>query len=184
MSTREPVPFTQWDEPEGEWTLPGACPVRSNRTLMLEAAARFLFPTVLVFSVYLLIVGHYAPGGGFPGGLVAGLAFVLRYIAGGESEGAEIGSRFVVRPPVLMGLGLLVAVVSALAPVAFGAPVLASAKVSFDVPLIGTVDLVSSLLIDIGVYLLIIGVVLDLLRSLGSGIERDAREAAGEEAGP
>jgi multicomponent Na+:H+ antiporter subunit B len=177
MSAPEKVPFSHWDEPAGEWTLPGACPVRTNRTLLLEAAARFLFPTVLVFSVYLLIVGHYAPGGGFPGGLVAGLAFVLRYIAGGGSEGAEIGSRITVRPPALMGSGLLIAVLTALAPAAFGAPVLASAKLTFDVPLIGTVDLVSSLLLDIGVYLLIIGVVLDLLRSLGSGIERDAADA-------
>jgi multisubunit Na+/H+ antiporter MnhB subunit len=177
MSTREPVPFTRWDEPEGDWTLPGVCPVRTDRSLLLEAAARFLFPTVLVFSVYLLLVGHYAPGGGFSGGLVAGLAFVLRYIAGGGSEGAEIGSRLALRPPILMGLGLLVAVLSALAPVAFGAPVLAAATVSFEIPVIGTVDLVSSLVLDVGVYLLILGVVLDLLRSLGSGIERDARDA-------
>jgi multicomponent Na+:H+ antiporter subunit B len=173
-------PFAQWDEPEGEWTLPGTCAVRTNRTLLLEAAARLLFPTVLVFSVYLLVVGHYAPGGGFSGGLVAGLAFVLRYIAGGSVEGAEIGSRIRLRPPALMGLGLLVATLTALAPVAFGAPVLGSAKVEFDVPVLGHVDLVSSLGLDIGVYLLIVGVVLDLLRSLGSGVEADAERAERE----
>jgi multisubunit Na+/H+ antiporter MnhB subunit len=172
MTAPDEVPFEQWDEPEGEWTLPGECPVRTNRTLLLEAATRFLFPTVLVFSVYLLIVGHYAPGGGFSGGLVAGLAFVLRYIAGGGSEGAEIGSRLVLRPPVVMGVGLLSAVISAFAPVAFGRPVLTSAKISLP-----GVEVVTSLLLDVGVYLLIIGVVLDLLRSLGSGIERDASEA-------
>jgi multicomponent Na+:H+ antiporter subunit B len=177
-ATPEKIPFEQWDAPEGEWTLPGRCPVRTNRTLLLEAATRFLFPTVLVFSVYLLIVGHYAPGGGFSGGLIAGLAFVLRYIAGGGSEGAEIGSRLKLRPPALMGGGLLLAMVSAFAPVAFGAPVLASAKVSF----LG-IEVVSSLLLDVGVYLLIVGVVLDLLRSLGSGIERDAEDAAGDAPG-
>ena len=41
----------------------------------------------------------------------------------------------------------------------------------------------TSLALDVGVYLLIVGVVLDLLRSLGSGIERDAREAAAANAG-
>jgi len=176
-TTPEKVPFEQWDAPEGEWTLPGACPVRTNRTLLLEAATRFLFPTVLVFSVYLLIVGHYAPGGGFSGGLTAGLAFVLRYIAGGGSEGAEIGSKLRLRPPTLMGTGLLLAMIAAFGPVAFGAPVLSSAKVSF----LG-VEVVSSLLLDVGVYLLIIGVVLDLLRSLGSGIERDADDSAADSA--
>jgi multisubunit Na+/H+ antiporter MnhB subunit len=78
---------------------------------------------------------------------------------------------------LLVGLGLLLAVTAALAPVAFGRPVLASAKFSADVPLLGHVDVVSSLALDAGVYLLIVGVVLDLLRSLGGGIERDAREA-------
>lgn len=175
-----PVPFAEWDTPAEEWSLPGECPAGARRTLLLETAARVLFPIVLVFSVYLLIVGHYGPGGGFAGGLTAGLAFVLRYIAGGGADGAEIGARITVRPPMLVGLGLALAVLCALAPVAFGAPVLASAKASFVVPLLGEVDLVSSLVLDIGVYLLIIGVVLDLLRSLGSGIERDAR-AAGDD---
>lgn len=172
-----PVPFAEWDTPAEQWSLPGECPVGTRRTLLLETAARVLFPIVLVFSVYLLIIGHYGPGGGFAGGLTAGLAFVLRYIAGGSTEGAEIGARIKVRPPMLVGIGLALAVLAGLAPIAFGAPVLSSAKATLMLPVIGQVDLVSSLLLDIGVYLLLIGVVLDLLRSLGSGIERDARDA-------
>ncbi|MFR9805764.1 MnhB domain-containing protein [Pseudonocardia sp. RS010] len=173
---KEQVPFEDWDEPKNEWMLPGSCPVRANRTLLLEAAARFLFPTVLVFSGYLLFVGHYGPGGGFSGGLVAGLAFVLRYIAGGATEGAGIGARVRVRPPLVVGSGLLLALVTALVPIAFGAAPLTSAHVVLHVPVVGEVDLVSSLALDVGVYVLIVGVVLELLRSLGTGIERDARE--------
>jgi multisubunit Na+/H+ antiporter MnhB subunit len=138
---------------------------------MLEVTARALFPTILVFSIYLLCVGHYGPGGGFSAGLVAGLAFVLRYLAGGSTDP---GAVIAIRPPVLMGVGLTVAVLTALAPVPFGAPVLSSAK--FAVPL-GELEIVTSLLLDVGVYLLIVGVVLDLLRALGSGIERDMRGA-------
>jgi multicomponent Na+:H+ antiporter subunit A len=40
-------------------------------------------PHGAVFSLYLLFAGHNQPGGGFVGGLVGGLAFVLRYLAGG-----------------------------------------------------------------------------------------------------
>ena len=82
-----------------------------------------------------------------------------------------------IRPPVLMGVGLTIAVLTALAPMLFGAPVLASAKLSVRVPLVGDLGIVTSLFLDVGVYLLIIGVVLDLLRALGSGIERDMRDA-------
>ncbi len=43
--------------------------------------------------------------------------------------------------------------------------------------LLGEVSVQTNLLLDVGVYLLIVGVVVDLLRSLGAGIERDLREA-------
>jgi len=145
---------------------------------LLGGVTRALFPTVLVFSFYLLLVGHYGPGGGFAAGLVAGLAFVLRHIAG--TTGAGGSATLGVRPPVVIGSGLLVALLAALAPVAFGAPVLASTKLAADLPLFGPVSVQTSLFLDIGVYLLIVGVVVDLLRSLGSGIERDMQDA-GEE---
>lgn len=166
--------FDEWDAPRQGWMLPGACRNGRNRTLLLEVATRTLFPTMLVFSLYLLLVGHYSPGGGFAAGLVAGLAFVLRYIAGG-SVGFATAVR--VRPPVVIGSGLTVAVLTALAPLLVGSPVLSSAKLAVDIPLIGPVSVQTSLFLDVGVYLLIIGVVVDLLRSLGAGIERDMREA-------
>lgn len=164
-------PFEEWDRPRQEWMLSGDCRGVRQRTLLLEMTTRALFPTVLVFSVYLLLVGHYGPGGGFAAGLVAGLAFVLRYIAGGSDIAVRI------RPPVLIGLGLTVALLTALAPTLVGAPVLATAKLAFDVPLVGHVETQTSVFLDVGVYLLIVGVVLDLMRSLGAGIERDMRDA-------
>ena len=162
------------DQPRLGWLLSGDCRDAGQRTLLLEITTRALFPTVLVFSLYLLLVGHYGPGGGFSAGLVAGLAFVLRYIAGGT---ADLGAVVRVRPPVIIGIGLTIALLTALAPVALGAPVLSSAKLAATVPLFGEMELQTSVFLDVGVYLLIIGVVLDLLRSLGTGIERDMRDA-------
>ena len=173
MTTRdeEGLPFEEWDRPRQAWLLSGD---HRRRTLLLEMTTRVLFPTVLVFSLYLLLVGHYGPGGGFAAGLVAGLAFVLRYIAGGSED---VGAAVRVRPPVLIGLGLAVALLTALAPAMVGAPVLATTKLFLDVPLVGHVETQTSVFLDVGVYLLIVGVVLDLLRSLGAGIERDMRDA-------
>lgn len=167
-------PGADWDPPLGPWALSGSPRDPRQRTLLLEMTTRLLFPTVLTFSVYLLLVGHYGPGGGFSGGLVAGLAFVLRYVAGGSTE---IGAAVRVRAPVVLGSGLAVAVVAGLVPAALGAPVLSSTKLAVDLPLVGHVELQTSVFFDIGVYLLIVGVVLDLLRALGAGIERDMRDA-------
>ncbi|MGE3285010.1 MAG: MnhB domain-containing protein [Pseudonocardia sp.] len=138
------------------------------RMLLLEVTTRLLMPTILVFSLYLLFVGHYGPGGGFSGGLVAGLAFVLRYMAGGRGEA---GDALPVQPSTLIGSGLLVSLGTAVAPVLAGAPVLTSTKI-----VLPGVEFQSNLLVDVGVYLLIVGVVLELLRSLGAGVERDLRE--------
>lgn len=170
----EPAPFETWDVPRQPWMLSGECRTSAGRTLLLETTTRALFPTVLVFSLYLLLVGHYGPGGGFAAGLVAGLAFVLRYIAGGSGE---LGASVRIRPPVVIGTGLAVALVTGLVPVAFGGAVLSSAKLAVDVPVLGSIELQTSVFLDTGVYLLIVGVVLDLLRSMGAGIERDMRDA-------
>lgn len=136
---------------------------------LLAITTRALFPTILVFSLYLLLVGHYGPGGGFAAGLVAGLAFVLRHISAGYDD-VRRAVRF--GPPVIVGTGLLVAVLAALVPAAFGLPVLAGVKLA-----VAGITVQSSLFLDVGVYVLIVGVVLDLLRTLGAGIERDLEDA-------
>jgi multicomponent Na+:H+ antiporter subunit A len=59
-----------------------------------------------------------------------------------------------------------------MAPIAFGGTVLQSALVDLQLPLLGDVHLVTSVLFDVGVYVLVVGLVLDVLRSLGSGIDR------------
>jgi multicomponent Na+:H+ antiporter subunit B len=168
------LPFEEWDRPREPWLLSGECRREGERSLLLEMTTRAVFATVLVFSLYLLLVGHYGPGGGFSAGLVAGLAFVLRYIAGGS---ADFGAVMAPRVPAVIGSGLAVALVTGLLPAAFGAPVLSTTKLAADLPLLGTMELQTSLFLEVGVYILIVGVVLDLLRALGSGIERDMDDA-------
>jgi multicomponent Na+:H+ antiporter subunit A len=55
-----------------------------RRSIVFEVVTRVLFPVMIVVSVYLLIAGHNAPGGGFAGGLVAGMALTIRYLAAGS----------------------------------------------------------------------------------------------------
>src|SRR5699024_5142976 len=52
-----------------------------NRSLMVDVSTRVLFPSMIALSLYFFFTGHNAPGGGFAGGLVAALAFILRYLA-------------------------------------------------------------------------------------------------------
>ena len=150
--------------------LPGAerlDPVR--RSVVLETAVRLVFHTVLVFSLYLLLAGHNQPGGGFVGGLVAGLAFVLRYLAGGRSALREAVP---VDPGVPLGLGLVLAAGTGCVALVVGGDFLESGVLSLDVPVLGLVKATSALAFDTGVYFVVVGLVLGVLRTLGAEVER------------
>ena len=146
------------------WLLAGRGEQADGRTLPLEFAARLLFRSILLLSVYLLLVGHYDSGGGFAAGLVAGVAFTLRYIAGGPRE---LRAAMPFDPGILIGAGLLLALATGGASLFFGAPFLTSAYLAVTVPVLGELSFTTSVLLDIGIYLLVTGVAVDVLRLLG-----------------
>ncbi len=53
--------------------------------MIFEQVTRMIFHITLLVSVYIMLRGHNAPGGGFAGGLIAGAAFVFRLLAGGSA---------------------------------------------------------------------------------------------------
>ena len=150
--------------------LPGADELDpERRSVVLETAVRLVFHTVLVFSLYLLFAGHNQPGGGFVGGLVAGAAFVLRYVAGGR---AALKAAVPVDPGIPVGGGLVLAAGTGMAAWAFGGQFLESGKVEWHAPLLGAIKATSALPFDTGVYLIVVGLVLAVLRTLGAEAER------------
>ncbi|SDF62825.1 multisubunit sodium/proton antiporter, MrpA subunit (TC 2.A.63.1)/multisubunit sodium/proton antiporter, MrpB subunit (TC 2.A.63.1) [Blastococcus aurantiacus] len=159
--------------PRGQWLSATAALAPERRSVILEVITRILFHTILVFSLFLLFSGHNEPGGGFAGGLVAGLALVLRYLAGGRYE---LGEAAPVDPGLLLGAGLLFAGGTGVVGLMLGAEVLQTAILENTFPVLGDVKLVTSLFFDIGVYLIVVGLVLDILRSLGAELDRQADE--------
>ncbi len=125
---------------------------------------RLLFTVVMVGSLYLLFVGHNHPGGGFAGGIVAGAAVALRYISGGIGEVRRLSRG---QPWLVLGGGVLIAGLTAIAPLLFGEAVLESVFWTLHPPLLGTVKLSSALVFDIGVYLVVVGLVLMMFESFG-----------------
>jgi multicomponent Na+:H+ antiporter subunit B len=131
-------------------------------SLIFRAAARVLMPLLLLFAVFLLLRGHNEPGGGFVAGLVVAVAFVLRVLA----EGAEAGrAALLVNPWRLLGVGMLIALVSGSIPLALGRPFLAACWTELGASgwhvLVGT-----PVLFDLGVCLVVIGVVLTMAFNL------------------
>src|SRR5690606_14796242 len=161
------------------WLTAGRTLAPQRRSVIFEVATRLLFHSLIIFSMFLLFAGHNAPGGGFAAGLVTGIAIIIRYLAGGRYE---LGEAAPVHPGLVLGAGLFLSVGVGLLPVFFGGAPLQSAILQTTLPLLGDVKLVTSLFFDIGVFFVVLGLVLDVVRSLGAEIDRHSDAEAREEA--
>ena len=141
-----------------------------NRSILVDVVTRLLFPSMMLLSAYFFFSGHNAPGGGFAGGLVAALALTLRYLAGGRSEAEET---LPVHPGKVLGIGIMFTTAAAVAPMFFGMPPLTSSYAEFSVPLIGDVTVPSALIFDAGVYIIVVGLIMHVLASMGAYLDRE-----------
>ena len=73
-----------------------------------------------------------------------------------------------VQPETVLGAGLLLAAGTAVTPWFLGGQVLESSYVYLDLPVLGELPLASVLAFDTGVFLIVIGIVLGVLSTLGS----------------
>ncbi len=132
-------------------------------SVILRMTARVLLPLLLLFSLFLFVRGHNEPGGGFVGGLVAASAWVLYAIAYSAGEARRA---LHVDPVVLIGVGLLLALATGLLGLLEAGAFLTALWVKVFVPGVGIVDLGTPVLFDLGVYLVVMGVVLTMILSL------------------
>lgn len=135
-------------------------------SLILKTAARYLVPLLIMFSVFLLLRGHDAPGGGFVGGLVVANAVAL-YIIGFGVDDSRQDLR--VDPRYLIGVGLLLILVSGLIGLVVDETFLIGIWDTHELPLIGKPG--TPLLFDIGVEIVVIGVTMLIIFSLAEAQE-------------
>jgi multicomponent Na+:H+ antiporter subunit B len=128
------------------------------KTIIFKTASTYLLPLLILFSVFILLRGHYLPGGGFVGGLIASIAFVIHSFANGLEETKKI-IKF--HPGFLMPVGLAIALLSGAAPLLIGESLMTGLWFDEPIAVIGMVG--SALFFDTGVYLVVIGVTLTII---------------------
>lgn len=129
------------------------------KTIILRTASNYMLPILLVFSVFILLRGHYLPGGGFVGGLIASIAFVLHAFANGLPDTKSL-LKF--HPGFLMPAGLAVSFFSGLSPMLFtGEAFMTGLWYPHHLAVLGSLG--SALFFDIGVYLVVLGVTLTII---------------------
>lgn len=123
------------------------------RSLILATSAKPILWAALALSLWILLRGHNAPGGGFIGGLIAAIGLIVLALAAGPAA----ARRMMRLPPVVVaGIGLLAAAASALPGMLVGEPLLTHLWTTLELgPL--ALDLGTTLVFDIGVYLVVVG---------------------------
>ena len=130
-------------------------------SLIFRTIAPLLVAVMLVFSVFVLLRGHNEPGGGFIGGLVAAAAIAIYGIAVGP-DAARRALR--VDPMGLAAAGLVLAALSGMLSLPFEVPFLTGLWGDWLGMKIST-----PMVFDIGVYLVVFGVLSALTLGLENG---------------
>jgi len=135
-----------------------------RRSLILDVSVRLLYPSIIVLSLYFLFSGHNQPGGGFVGGLAASAAISLRYVTGGLEA---VRRSFRSEPWTILGTGLALSVGTAIFPMLLGGAILEHGTLKLHPPVLGDIKVTSALPFDVGVYLVVIGLILMIFEAFG-----------------
>ncbi len=152
---------------------PDAVRSPEHHPMMLVVATRLVLPLAVMVALYIFLRGHNQPGGGFIAGLVVAVAILMQYMASGFTFADQ---RMRADHHSMIGAGILVAALTGLGAMVFGAPFLTSAFDYFSLPLIGEFELATAILFDIGVALTVIGAVMLALAQLSQVAQRAEKQ--------
>ena len=144
-------------------------------TALTRAIARLLLLPTLMVAAAILVKGYVEVGDGFGAGVIAALGILLQYAAFGAREAGRLPPvRFA---PAIAFAGLLLALLVAFLPTLRGEAILThSPAPGAPVVHLGTVELLTAVLFEVGVFLLVVGFAIGAIdmiaRVAGDGRDR------------
>jgi len=139
-----------------------------GESLIIQTSVRLLVPFIQLFGLYIIVHGHYSPGGGFQGGVVLGASFILLALAFDLRTSTRYLSE---RANMLLGnAGVLVYVGTGFLCAVMGGLFLDYSALDRIVPL-GTIEWRSFgiFMVEVGVGLAVMNIMVSLFWDLGSG---------------
>ncbi len=133
------------------------------KSLILSTVTRFMMPLLLMVSLFLLIQGHEAPGGGFIAGLMGASAFSIYALAFGI---AQVKEAMHIEPRSLLGIGILISLLSGTVGMFNGKPFLTGEWLELDISHWGPVHIGTPMIFDVGVYLVVLGMATSVITSI------------------
>jgi multisubunit Na+/H+ antiporter MnhB subunit len=132
--------------------------------VMTRVIAKLVFPIILMIAGAQIITAGYRPGEGFTAALVAALAVLIQYVAFGYRKSQKYLP--IDKMAALAPAGLVLASLGAVLPLVFGAPLLAQFHTTVQLPVWGDIKLATDVLLDLGVFLVVFGGVMSMLKHL------------------
>ncbi|MCG1010085.1 Na(+)/H(+) antiporter subunit B [Salinicoccus sp. ID82-1] len=132
--------------------------------VFLQFVSKVVFFIVIMFSFNLFFAGHYTPGGGFVGGLLAASALILLLIA---FDKKTMEKMIPINFRLVLTVGLLFAAGIPTLSFLFGTPFFTHQHTYVEIPIFGEVALHSAVLFDIGVFLTVAATALFIISLVG-----------------
>ena len=141
---------------------------------MTRMVARLLFAPTLMVAFATLIKGYVGAGDGFAAGLIAGMAFLMQFVAFSEREvRRSLHTRFA---PIVAMVGLAISLAVTFVPVLRGLPPLTHwPPPSAPALHFGSLEVLTAFLFDVGVFLLVVGFTVTSLSLLARAEDRELR---------
>jgi multicomponent Na+:H+ antiporter subunit B len=146
---------------------------------MTQTVSRLLLAPVLLIALAVLVKGYADVGDGFSAGVIAALGMLLQYLSFGREQAERMLPIRLVPP--LAFVGLLLALAVAAFPLLRGDPPLTHLPApGSEVIHVGTLELISAVAFDIGVFLLVLGAAVGIIHNLAVAVEEDESGAEAE----
>lgn len=135
--------------------------------LILRTVTKLIVFIILTLAIYLFFSGHNAPGGGFIGGLVLASAIVLLLLTY-DIETIKYSIPFDFK--IVSAIGALIVLLTGLGSIIFGEPFLTQTFATVILPFLGEVELSTVTFFELGVALVVVGVVVTIILSISEDV--------------
>jgi len=135
--------------------------------LILRTVTKLIVFIILTLAIYLFFSGHDAPGGGFIGGLVLASAIVLLLLTY-DIETIKYSIPFDFK--IVSAIGALIVLLTGLGSIIFGEPFLTQTFATVILPFLGEVELSTVTFFELGVALVVVGVVVTIILSISEDV--------------
>ncbi|MEK4138171.1 Na(+)/H(+) antiporter subunit B [Kurthia sp. FSL E2-0154] len=132
--------------------------------VILKTTTQVVFFMIFLFSIHIFFAGHFSPGGGFVGGLLTASALVLLLLT---YDLKTVQQLLPINYTTMTAIGLLLSLGTAATSSFLGDAFFKHYFDHFTLPLFGDTELHTAMLFDLGVYLVVVGVTMIIIQSIG-----------------